>query len=90
MRQELKTSENGFLTMKLIAIRRLVENYTIDQLQQAEFDIIQEKSLSILLDGKDQAEKLSIVIAAVWILEEMKEGHDFKEAFCQYAKKVRD
>ena len=90
MQQELHAPQTSFLTKKLFSIRRLVENYTISQLKQAEFEIIQDKPLGIMLEGKDGAEKLSIVIAAVSMLEEMQKGRDFKEAFCQYAKKVRD
>lgn len=77
--------------MKVSAIRKLVEKQTILELKQAESDIIQEKSASIEIEGKDDAEKLSNVIAALWILEEMKsKGLDFKEAFSLYNKKVRN
>jgi hypothetical protein len=76
--------------MKVSAIRKLVEKQTILELKQAESDIIQEKSASIEIEGKDEAEKLSNVIAALWILEEMKsKGLDFKEALSLYTKKVR-
>ena len=76
--------------MKVSAIRKLVEKHTILELKQAESDIIQEKSAGIEIEGKDEAEKLTNVIAALWILEEMKnKGLDFKEAFSSYTKKVR-
>jgi hypothetical protein len=76
--------------MGLLAIRRLVENYTISELRLAEYAIIQETELAIDVEGKDQAAMLTNVIAAVWILEEMQRGADFREAVCEYSKKVRD
>jgi len=76
--------------MGLLAIRRLVEKHTISELKVAEYAIIQERDLAIEVEGKDQATQLTNVIAAVWILEEMQRGADFREAVCEYSKKVRD
>ncbi|MBX9851513.1 MAG: hypothetical protein K2X86_07110 [Cytophagaceae bacterium] len=76
--------------MKFLSIQKLVEKYTFEQLQEAEYDIIQERKMKIEVEGKDQAAKLTDVIAAVWILEEMKSRNlDFSEAFFAYSQKVR-
>ena len=77
--------------MEILSIRTLVEKYTIAQLQQAEYAIIEEKPVNIKVEGRDQAERLSNVIAACWILEEMKfRNLEFNEALSSYNKKVRD
>lgn len=77
--------------MEISSIRSLVEKHTLSELREAEFAIIQEKSLKIRVEGKDQAERLSHVIAAVWILEEMASKElEFNQALCAYNKKVRD
>lgn len=77
--------------MKIPVIRRLVESCTIEQLLKAENDLIEEKSLEIEVEGTDEGEQLTHIIAAAWILEEMKvKGLDFKDALREYTKKVRE
>jgi hypothetical protein len=77
--------------MEILLIRSLVEKYTLSELQEAEFAIIQEEPVKIRVEGRDQAERLSNVIAACWILEEMKSRNiEFPEALQLYNKKVRD
>ena len=76
--------------MKLFTLRRLVDKYSIEQLKQAEFEIIQEKDLNIELDGDDQSDMLSTVITAVWIREDIQNrGVGFREALGEYSKKMR-
>ena len=76
--------------MEEFVIRKLVEKYTISELQEAEYAIIQEQLLNIEVEGKDEAEKLTHIIIARWVLEEMKtKDTDFKDAFSGYSKKVR-
>jgi hypothetical protein len=76
--------------MKIPAIKKAVESYNIEQLLQAENDIINEKSLSIDLGGSDDGENLTHALAAIWIIKEMKlQKIDFPSALRQYTQKVR-
>jgi hypothetical protein len=76
--------------MKIPVIKKLVETYSIEDLQTAEEAISEEQELSIDVEGEDEGEQLTHVIAALWILEKMKsEGCEFKDALREYTKKVR-
>ena len=77
--------------MKIPVIRKLVDDYDIACLKQAEDDLMEEIPLKIEIEGKDEGEKLTHIIAAIWIMEEIKtKGTDFKEALREYTKKVRE
>ena len=76
--------------MKIAEIKRLVENCSIEELQQAESDILEEKSPKITLEGDDEGENLTHVFAAIYIIESMSSGKDFKTALREYTAKVRE
>ncbi|MBO9700657.1 MAG: hypothetical protein J7604_10645 [Sporocytophaga sp.] len=77
--------------MKIPAIKLLVENYTPSDLKQAENDLIEGEALKISVEGGDEGEQLTHVIAALWIMEEMSAKNiEFKEALREYTKKVRE
>lgn len=77
--------------MKVPAIKKLVESYPKSELIQAEEDLTEEKTLKIEVEGNDEGEQLTHILAAVWILDEMKSKNiDFKEALREYTKKVRE
>ncbi len=77
--------------MNISVIKKLVEAQTIEQLQAAEYAIINEQALPIKIEGKDEGEQLAHAIAAIWILERMKEANlDFKTALREYTQKVRE
>jgi len=76
--------------MKIPVIKGLVEQYSVETLMQAESDIVEEMPLKIEVEGADEGEKLTHVIAAIWIIAEMKHQNlDFKEALRAYTTKVR-
>ena len=77
--------------MKIPEIKRLVENYDVDQLNEAEMALMNEESLPFEIQGEDDGEVLTHIIAAVWIIEKM-ESHelDFKSALREYTQKVRN
>ncbi|PRY14942.1 hypothetical protein CLV24_103181 [Pontibacter ummariensis] len=76
--------------MKIPAIKKLVENYTLEELMAAEAAIVDEQQLAIEVEGEDEGEQLTHVLAAVWILNEMEDnGTEFKAALRQYTQKVR-
>jgi hypothetical protein len=77
--------------MKIPVIKKIAENYSLDQLRQAEEDFYEEKTPAIEIDGADDGEKLTHTLAAIFIKEEMeKEGVDLKTALRAYTQKVRD
>lgn len=75
--------------MKLPAIKTVVENYTLDQLRQAEAELSEEKPLSINIPGDDEGEQLTHVLAAIYIKEQMEQGIDYTTAIRQYSQRVR-
>lgn len=76
--------------MKIPVIKKLVETYATEELIKAENDIIEEQILAINVEGEDEGEKLTHVIAAAWIQTEMREKNiEFKDALREYTKKVR-
>lgn len=76
--------------MKIPEVKRLVETYTLAQLQAAEEALAEEQKPEIEIEGSDEGEKLTHAYAAIWILQKMdKEGTDFKTALREFTGKVR-
>ncbi|GAA4439287.1 hypothetical protein GCM10023188_35570 [Pontibacter saemangeumensis] len=76
--------------MKIPAIKKLVENSNMEELMAAEAAIVDEQQPAIEVEGEDEGEQLTHVLAAVWILNEMEDnGTDFKSALRAYTQKVR-
>lgn len=77
--------------MNIQIIKHLVETYSIDQLKQAEEDIINEAPLAIEVEGVDQGEQLTHTLAAIFCKEVMeKEGLNINQAVRAYSQRVRD
>lgn len=77
--------------MKTSAIKKLVENYTMEQLAEAERAIVTDQDLPIMVDGCDESEKFTHLLAAVYVLERMKtERLEFREALKAYSRQVRE
>jgi hypothetical protein len=77
--------------MKIPVIKKLVETQSLEQLQTAEMAIINEQPLPFEIEGNDEGEQLTHAIAAIWILERMRDGNvDFKTALREYTHKVRE
>ena len=76
--------------MKIAAIKKAVESYSIEQLKKAEDEIMNELEPSIALDGADEGENLTHALAAIWIITKMKSQQiDFNTALRLYTQKVR-
>jgi len=76
--------------MKIPAIKKLVETYSLSELMAAEEAIVEEQQPAITVEGEDEGEQLTHVLAAVWILNYMEDNNsDFKTALREYTKKVR-
>ncbi|HYG38170.1 MAG TPA: hypothetical protein VD908_06105 [Cytophagales bacterium] len=77
--------------MKIPVIKKLVEIESNENLLKAEEALLNEESLEITVEGDDEGEQLTHIIAARWIQEKMKEDNmDFKAALREYTKKVRE
>lgn len=76
--------------MKMPAIKKLVENASEEELVKAEEAILEEQQPPIEVEGEDEGEQLTHVMAAIWIKKEMeKEGISFPKALRAYTQKVR-
>lgn len=76
--------------MKVPAIKKLVENFKTEELEQAEETLLEEKQPDIEVDGEDEGEQLTHVLAAKFIIDDMHaNGTQFKEALRKYTDKVR-
>jgi hypothetical protein len=76
--------------MKIPAIKKAVEQFTTAQLQEAEQALYEEQMPLIDIEGDDEGEKLTHVLAALEIKENMAKGMEFKEALRAYTQRVRN
>ncbi|MCX7743804.1 MAG: hypothetical protein N2167_04475 [Flavobacteriales bacterium] len=76
--------------MKIPAIKKLVEQADMESLRQAEQSLYDEQPLPIEVDGEDEGEKLTHVLAAIYIKERMAQGDDFTTALRAYSQRVRN
>ncbi len=76
--------------MNINIIKHLVETYTTEQLQTAEQALLNEETLAIAVEGKDEGEQLTHILAAVFCQEEMaKSGININQAVRLYSQRVR-
>lgn len=77
--------------MKLNVIKALAESATLEDLKVAEEALYNEESLPITVEGSDEGEKLTHVLAAIFIKETIAaEGCDLTTALRAYSKRVRE
>ena len=77
--------------MKIPAIKKLVSNYSLEDLEEAEELLLEEKPIKIEVEGSDDGEQLTHIFAAIFILEEIaKNDVDFNTALRRYTEKVRN
>jgi len=77
--------------MKIRVLRDLVENHTLVELKEAEVAIINDGPLTIKVDGTNVSEKLTNIIAAINIVEQMNAVHiEFEKALQDYSKKIKE
>jgi hypothetical protein len=77
--------------MKIPAIKKLVEQFSMEELKAAEEALYNEEAPTIEVGGDDEGEQLTHVLAAQFIQEHMKaEGSDLKTALRAYTLKVRN
>lgn len=77
--------------MQIAVIKHLAETYPLEELQKAEEAICEEQDPEIVVEGKDEGEKLTHVLAAINILEDVKaNGVDTRTAIRNYSQRVRN
>ncbi|MBX7180866.1 MAG: hypothetical protein K1X82_02045 [Bacteroidia bacterium] len=76
--------------MQIAEIKRLVEVYSLAELALAEEAILEERKPEIEINGDDEGEMLTHVMAASWIKADMeKNGSDIRTSLRNYTQKVR-
>ena len=71
-------------------IEKLVEAHLWLDLKEAEEDLIMGKKVQIKVPGGSPAEQLSIISAAIWIVEKMREDDsDFRTALTDFQENIR-
>jgi hypothetical protein len=77
--------------MKMTAIKKLVDTYNTTELKTAEEALYAEETLAIEVEGADEGEQLTHILASIFILEKMNaEGIDYKTALRAYTSRVRE
>ena len=77
--------------MKIPEVKKLVDDYSMDELIAAEHALVNDVALPIIIDGEDEGEKLTHILAAIFILERMKsDGLEFSTALKDYTRRVRE
>jgi len=75
--------------MKIPVIKKVVETYSIEQLAAAEEALYEEQAPAIVIEGDDEGEQLTHILAAKFIKERMAEGKEYNAALREYTKRVR-
>lgn len=75
--------------MQIPIIKKLVEQYSLAQLQSAEEAMIEEQKPVIEVEGKDEGECLTHVLAAIYIKEKVDQGVAFNQALRDFSQRVR-
>jgi len=76
--------------MQIPVIKKLVEQYSLAQLQSAEEAMMEEQIPAIELEGKDEGECLTHVLASIYIKEKMEQGSAFNQALRDFSQRVRN
>ena len=77
--------------MQIAVIKHLSENHSLEELKKAEEAFYEEQTPEITVEGKDEGEKLTHVLAAINILEDMAaHGVDHRTALRNYTQRVRN
>jgi|AACY02.2.fsa_nt_gi hypothetical protein len=76
--------------MKIPAVRKLLGTYSLEELQEAETQLIEEQPLAIEVEGDDEGEQLTHILGAIWCKQQVAEGScSESEALRNFAQRVR-
>ncbi len=77
--------------MKLPAIKQLIETYTLEELQEAEQNMLDEMPIAITVIGDDEGEQLTHILGAIDVLERVRiENKDKSTALREFFQRVRN
>jgi hypothetical protein len=77
--------------MQVAIIKQLAETHNISELRAAEDAILNEQVPAIPVEGKDEGEQLTHVLAAIEIHHDMERNKiDFRTALRNYSQRVRN
>ena len=77
--------------MKIPSIKKIAESYSVNDLRKAELALLEEQTPEIEIEGSDEGEQLTHIIAALEIKEQMeKDGVAFPKALRNYTQRVRN
>tara|TARA_B100000780_G_scaffold253114_1_gene200572 strand:+ start:958 stop:1200 length:243 start_codon:yes stop_codon:yes gene_type:complete len=77
--------------MQVPVIKKLVAEYSVEQLSKAEEALLEEQTPEIEVEGNDEGEQLTHVMAAIWVINHMeKENIPVGKAVRDYTVKVRN
>jgi hypothetical protein len=77
--------------MKINALRKLCQDYDLKTLKQLEEELVEEKPLSLEVEGEDEGEQLTHIMGAIWILEQANDnGTDVKTELRNFSNRVRN
>jgi hypothetical protein len=77
--------------MKLPEIKKLVDNYSLEELELASNAIENGNLPLIQIGGDDEGEHLTHTLAAIWIMKNMRDCNmDFRASQREYVKIVRN
>ncbi len=77
--------------MKIPSIKKLVDSFSLEQLQAAEAAILEKQKPAIEVEGDDEGEQLTHIMAAQFIRQEMdQKGADYLTALRAYSGRVRN
>ena len=77
--------------MQIPVIKKLVETYSLVQLQDAEAAMMEEQKPAIEVGGNDEGECLTHVLASIYIKDKMENnGIAFNQALRDFSQRVRN
>ena len=76
--------------MKVPEIKRLIETYSLQELQKAEESLLEEMTPAIEINGVDEGEQLTHAMAAIWCKKAIETKQiSINDAVREYTIKVR-
>ena len=77
--------------MHIPSVKLLIENNEITALEAAEIALLEGVPAQIEIPGADEGEKLTHVLAAIWVKKQMeKEGVGLNDALRAYTARIRN
>lgn len=77
--------------MKLPIIKHIAQTYSLEDLRAAENALLEGETLAIEVEGEDEGEQLTHILAAISIQEDIAQnGIAFTEALRNYTQRVRN